>query len=100
MPLLLYFAVAQHESPSLCTNEGLTGIEHLQTKEHQMTFRSFASTLLLSFSLISTAFASGPRYGGGHHTSSHGGSYGVSGSSHKGGHYTSRTGSHSYGHHK
>lgn len=41
-----------------------------------------------------------PYYGGGHHTSSHGGSYGVSGSSHRGGHYTSATGSHHYGRHK
>jgi hypothetical protein len=41
-----------------------------------------------------------PYYGGGHHTESHGGSYGVSGSSHNGGHYTSATGSHHYGRHK
>jgi hypothetical protein len=41
-------------------------------------------------------------YGGGHHTSSHGGSYrgGSSGSSHKGGHYSSPRGGHSYGRHK
>ena len=66
-----------------------------------MKTRPFAVTLLLGLSLASTAFAfSGPRYGGGHHTSSHGGSYGVKGSSHKGGHYTSRSGSHSYGHHR
>ena len=43
-----------------------------------------------------------PNYGGGHHTSSHGGHYsgGSGGSSHRGGHYTSPTGSHSYGRHK
>jgi hypothetical protein len=65
-----------------------------------MNLRYLPSTLLLGFSLISTSAFAGPRYGGGHHTSSHGGSYGTSGSSHKGGHYTSRTGSHTYGTHK
>ena len=44
--------------------------------------------------------SSRPYYGGGHHTRSHGGSYGVSGSSHRGGHYTSHSGSHHYGRHK
>jgi predicted RNA-binding protein YlqC (UPF0109 family) len=44
--------------------------------------------------------SSRPYYGGGRHTASHGGSYGVSGSSHRGEHYTSRTGSHHYGRHK
>jgi hypothetical protein len=47
-----------------------------------------------------TATTSRPYYGGGHHTESHGGSYGVSGSSHRGGHYRSTTGSHHYGRHK
>jgi len=67
-----------------------------------MNLRQLASMFLLSSSLLTTsAFASrGPHYGGGRHTSSHGGSYSRSGSSHKGGHYTSRTGSHSYGTHK
>jgi hypothetical protein len=41
-----------------------------------------------------------PYYGGGHHTSSHGGSYDTSSSSHRGGHYTSQAGSHRYGRHK
>jgi hypothetical protein len=41
-----------------------------------------------------------PYYGGGRHTSSHGGSYGVTGSTHRSGHYTSTTGSHHYGRHK
>lgn len=65
-------------------------------------FRYFASALLLGISLLSTsAFASSrPHYGGGHHSSSHGGSYGVGGSSHRGGHYTSQTGSHRYGTHR
>lgn len=44
----------------------------------------------------------GPHYGGGHHTSSHGGHYsaGYGGSSHKGGHYSSATGNHHYGSHR
>jgi hypothetical protein len=59
--------------------------------------------LSLALALVSlSAGASRPYYGGGRHTTSHGGSYrgGSSGSSHKGGHYASRTGSHSYGRHK
>ena len=60
----------------------------------------FALTLLLSLSLFTTTALAGPRYGGGRHTKSHGGSYGSRGSSHKGGHYTSRTGDHTYGTHK
>ena len=45
--------------------------------------------------------STGPNYGGGHHTVSHGGHYtGGSGSSHRGGHYVNpKTGNH-YGHHK
>ncbi len=65
-----------------------------------MKLRRFSALLSLALSLTPTAFASRPYYGGGHHTSSHGGSYGRSGSSHRGGHYTSRTGSHQYGRHK
>ena len=43
----------------------------------------------------------GPRYGGGHHSYSHGGHYfGGVGSSHRGGHYRNAgTGNH-YGHHR
>ena len=62
--------------------------------------RKIASGFLSLAFLSLPALAACPRYGGGHHSSSHGGSYGVSGSSHKGGHYTSRTGSHSYGTHR
>jgi hypothetical protein len=68
-------------------------------------FAVAACVILFAFS--SPAFAKGGRggghvhYGGGHHTSSHGGHYaGGSGSSHKGGHYkNSHTGNH-YGTHK
>jgi hypothetical protein len=54
------------------------------------------------YALAQRAHSGGPRpyYGGGHHTSSHGGSYGTAGSSHRGGHYTSQAGSHRYGRHK
>ena len=67
-----------------------------------MKLRESVLTMLAGLILVpSSAYASSePHYGGGHHTSSHGGSYGVRGSSHKGGHYTSRTGSHHYGTHK
>jgi hypothetical protein len=50
----------------------------------------------------SHSYSSRPYYGGGHHTSSHGGHFtgSHSGSSHKGGHYVNaRTGNH-YGRHK
>jgi hypothetical protein len=61
------------------------------------------SIILVSIGLcFSTAHAKRPYYGGGHHTSSHGGHYAGStgGSSHKGGHYKNfRTGNH-YGRHK
>lgn len=52
--------------------------------------------------LIATgAFAKGPYYGGGHHTTSHGGHYaGGHGSSHKGGHYKNAKTGNQYGHHK
>ena len=41
-------------------------------------------------------------YGGGQHTTSHGGTYrgGQGGSNHKGGHYQGPTGTHQYGRHK
>jgi hypothetical protein len=57
--------------------------------------------LLLSFNL-SFAGTSHPHYGGGHHTTSHGGHYsgGSSGSSHKGGHYTNTKTNNTYGTHK
>lgn len=58
----------------------------------------------LATALVATAAAArgGLHYGGGRHTSSHGGHFSgaFGGSSHKGGHYTSRTGSHSYGTHR
>ena len=60
-------------------------------------------TALALVVLASTAvFAQRPYYGGGRHTTSHGGTYtrSQSGSSHKGGRYTSPTGSHQYGRHK
>ena len=48
-----------------------------------------------------SSHSSRPYYGGGHHTTSHGGHYSSGkGSSHKGGHYkNARTGNH-YGRHK
>ena len=49
----------------------------------------------------SRSSGSGPVYGGGKHTESHGGTYGGgSGSSHKGGHYESPSGSQHYDTHK
>ena len=59
-------------------------------------------TLLLGF-LISFSFSQTkhPCYGGGKHTTSHGGSYsGGKGSSHKGGHYVNSKTSSTYGTHK
>jgi len=59
--------------------------------------------------ISSTAFArgggghsSGPHYGGGSHTASHGGTYrgGSGGSSHRGGHYVNPTTGNQYGKHK
>lgn len=48
-----------------------------------------------------TLYAGGPHYGGGKHTSSHGGHYSKgSGSSHKGGKYKNGSTSDQYGHHK
>ena len=45
--------------------------------------------------------STGPSYGGGHHTVSHGGHYvGGQGSSHKGGHYLNPSTGNHYGHHK
>ena len=43
-----------------------------------------------------------PYYGGGHHMTSHGGTYvgGSSGSSHRGGHYVNSKTSNTYGRHK
>lgn len=56
------------------------------------------SALLLS---ISACYARGPSYGGGHHTSSHGGTFtGGSGSSHRGGHYSNPATGNQYGTHK
>jgi hypothetical protein len=71
----------------------------LEQERHAMKLAILAVALLAA----GTANASrGPHYGGGHHTSSHGGHFSgsYSGSSHRGGHYTSRVGSHSYGSHK
>jgi uncharacterized membrane protein YgcG len=66
-------------------------------------------TILVMAMLCSTAFAQargghgGGRvsYGGGHHTSSHGGTYmGGAGSSHRGGHYQNFSTGNRYGTHK
>ena len=68
-----------------------------------MKMKRFAMLGLLAATIASTvAFAQRPYYGGGKHTTSHGGTYTGSrgGSSHKGGHYTSPTGSRQYGRHK
>ena len=55
------------------------------------------SAIVMSL-LAAPAYGSRNHYGGGHHTSSHGGSYNHgSGSSHKGGRYNSPTGGHHYG---
>lgn len=57
--------------------------------------------LVLAMMALSFTVDARPHYGGGYHTSSHGGTYsGGSGSSHKGGTYTSKSGSHNYGTHK
>jgi len=51
--------------------------------------------------LISFSQKRHPYYGGGRHTTSHGGYYaGGSGSSHKGGHYVNRDSYNTYGRHK
>lgn len=69
--------------------------------------KAFRLIALLCLLVVSTfTFAkprsSGPNYGGGKHTTSHGGTYSHStgGSSHKGGTYHSPTGNSSYGKHK
>ncbi len=55
--------------------------------------------IVFGFGLPQTARAGGHYYGGGSHTSSHGGTYvGGSGSSHAGGHYVGPYGG--YGRHK
>ncbi len=52
--------------------------------------------------IAGSRYSSRPYYGGGHHTSSHGGHYSgsYSGSSHKGGHYNNYKTSNRYGRHK
>lgn len=62
------------------------------------------TVFLLAIAPLNDAFAKGsrPHYGGGHHTSSHGGHYsgGSGGSSHKGGHYINTKTGNRYGTHK
>jgi hypothetical protein len=67
-----------------------------------MKLKFFSALALLALTVNVSAFAYGPRYGGGSHTASHGGSYssGSGGSSHKGGTYKSPSGGHTYGKHK
>jgi hypothetical protein len=51
-------------------------------------FTLILAVTLASILSVSVAFGQRPYYGGGKHTTSHGGSYpGSSGSSHRGGHY-------------
>jgi hypothetical protein len=66
------------------------------------SMKTFSALILTSLFVFSPfAYAGGHHYGGGRHTTSHGGKYpGGRGSSHKGGHYkSSNTGNH-YGTHK
>jgi hypothetical protein len=60
--------------------------------------------IMLVFSLVAQITIAGgahPHYGGGHHTSSHGGTYkGTNKSSHKGGHYANSKTHNTYGTHK
>ena len=73
---------------------GLTGTRsYAHSSSRAITQHSYTHT-------TSRSTGNRPYYGGVKHTVSHGGSYGVSSSSHKGGHYTSTTGSHLYGRHK
>ncbi len=67
-----------------------------------MSLKHITALALVALILSTSAFAFGPRYGGGRHTTSHGGSYsgGSGGSSHKGGTYNSPSGGHTYGKHK
>jgi hypothetical protein len=55
-----------------------------------------------AYAALASAVAARPSYGGGHHTSSHGGRYSgsYSGSSHKGGSYRNVHTSNRYGTHK
>jgi hypothetical protein len=63
--------------------------------------RQFVLTVACLSLLCVTANAKGPYYGGGKHTTSHGGKYtGAKGSSHKGGHYTNPRTGNQYGSHK
>jgi hypothetical protein len=73
----------------------------------QMKRMKILSMLVLILALSMPAFAkrdrggSGPNYGGGHHTKSHGGHYqGEKNSHHKGGHYKNPKTSNKYGKHK
>jgi hypothetical protein len=68
--------------------------------ERQVMKKAVLALMLLG--ATGASFAQRPYYGGGTHTTSHGGTYtgGQGGSSHKGGTYTSPTGSHQYGRHK
>jgi hypothetical protein len=84
------------------------------SRTHQASgeaMKMFVIALVAALAVASVASARGHggghsvgrvSYGGGHHTSSHGGSFsgGSGGSSHRGGHYNSPFGGHSYGTHK
>ena len=67
----------------------------------EVTRGAIVAAMLAAFALASPATAR-TYYGGGHHTSSHGGHFSGSygGSSHRGEHYSSPTGGHSYGRHR
>jgi len=72
-----------------------------------MKLLKFFALVILSLALTTPAFSqkhsrgSGPYYGGGHHTKSHGGRYaGSTNSHHKHGHYQNPKTNNKYGHHK
>jgi hypothetical protein len=61
----------------------------------------FGFSLCAMFAMPANARGRGPYYGGGHHTTSHGGTYrGGSGSSHRGGHYSNPRTRDNYGRHR
>jgi hypothetical protein len=73
------------------------GWETCQLEMKLLLLSLFSAVVLLTQPLQ----AGGPYYGGGHHTSSHGGHYsGASGSSHRGGHYKNAKTHNHYGRHK
>jgi hypothetical protein len=67
----------------------------------RLSIAIIASTFVLSGAAFAKGSGGRVYYGGGHHTSSHGGSFpGGSGSSHKGGHYKNTRTRNQYGRHK